>query len=120
MTVLELITGRLARRLAGAVPAMTGLEAVNEAVRVIGLELVRRKSDLAQQEISLNFTLGATYQTLPDGFMGLIDHPVLEGGAELKVLPDMGTGLELRESTGTPEYYSREGSVRRLPWCRHG
>lgn len=111
MTVLELITGRLARRLGGTVPAMTGLEAVNEALRVIGLELVRRKSDLAQQEISLNFTRGAKSQTLPDGFMGLIDHPVLEGGAELKVLPDVGTGLELRESAGTPEYYSREGSV---------
>lgn len=109
MTVLELITGRLARMLAGTVPVLTGLEAVNAAVNVIGLELVRRKSDLALQEISLIFS--AESQTLPDGFVGFVGHPVVVDGYELTALPDLDTALELRGSTGDPQYYDIMGSV---------
>jgi len=110
MTVLELITGRLLRRLAGSVPVMTGLEAVNEAIGVIGRELVRRKSDLTRQEISLDYSLGATNQSLPDGFMGFVDHPVLSDGTPLKAVIDAETIIALSAVTGTPEYYRVVGS----------
>lgn len=105
MTVLELITGKLARMLAGTVPVLTGLEAVNEAAGVIGRELARRKSDLALQEISLNFAAEAESQSLPSGFMGFVGHPVVDDGAELSGLPDLDTALEMRGDPGPPVYY---------------
>lgn len=110
MMVLELITGKLARMLAGTAPVLTGLEAVNAAVNVIGLELVRRKSDLSQQEISLNYAAGVTVGTLPDGFMGFISHPRRDDGAELHRLLDSEKGRMLTAENGVPEYYEFTGS----------
>lgn len=106
MTVQELVTGKLLRMLAGSVPVMTGLEAVNSAVNVIGLELVRRKSDLAQEEISLSYAQGTASKTLPDGFMGFVGHPVVVDGYELVAGPDLATETELSGQIGKPRYYN--------------
>lgn len=107
MTVQELVTGKLLRMLAGSVPVMTGLEAVNSAVNVIGLELVRRRADLAQEEISLGYGVGVSSKALPDGFMGFVGHPVVVDGYELVVVPDLATMTELAGQTGTPQYYRK-------------
>ena len=109
MTVQELITGKLARMLAGTVPVLTGLEAVNAAVNVIGLELVRRKSDLSMQKISLSYSKEAISQTLPDGFMGFVGHPGIAEDEIMAVVPDLNTALGLRGIPGTPEYYDVVG-----------
>ncbi len=43
--------------------------------------------------------------------MGFVGHPVVEDMGELVVLPDLDTGLQLRGSTGTPQYYTREDTL---------
>lgn len=102
MTVQELIMSRLVRRLAGTTPVMTGLEAVNEAARVVGLELVRRKSDLATGQLKLNYRAGRNSAALPDDFMGFVEHPEL-GGEPMERMPeDAGT---MENNVGTPHWY---------------
>jgi hypothetical protein len=79
---------------------MTGLEAVNEAARVIGLELVRRKSDLATAPLKLSYRANRNSAALPDDFMGFVEHPEL-GGEPMERMPDD----ELNTTVGTPRWY---------------
>jgi hypothetical protein len=90
MTVLDFMVDRLLPRLTGQQTIMTGLEAVNEAVRVVGLELVRRQSDLAVADLELEFQAGDNSARLPDGFQGFVNHPAIDG-------------RELTRASGTPQ-----------------
>lgn len=109
MMVQELITGKLTRLLTGTTPVLSGLEAVNAAARAIGLELLRRQSDLAVEQHTLYYAAGSSRQELPEGFIGLASHPVSSCG-ELSRAADSSRAYELTSGArGKPELYEIDG-----------
>lgn len=110
MTVLELITGKLLRRLQNTVPVLSGYDAVSEAVRLIGLELVRRESDLAHQDAVLTYGAGSRSAALPNGFAGLLDHPCLASGRPLIEATSLEMVItESAAADAQPRYYRQIG-----------